>query len=100
MNQNIQNILLHICCKEFDITLTELMSRSQKRNTVNARRIAAKIFRNKDLTVVQVGKILDRHYSSICILERSTSTILNHDVKLNEKYYRIMSSLQIYCFNK
>ena len=54
------------CCRYFDVSITEILSRKRDENTATARHFICWLLRrHSNLTFQQIGNIIDRHHSNV-----------------------------------
>lgn len=59
------NKIISVVCDYYGVTQKEIISKSRKRNIVNARQVLSYLLRKNKLTYHYIGKLLSRNHSTI-----------------------------------
>ena len=73
-----------------------LMSKTRKRDIVDLRRIIAAIIKEEcsSVTVVQIGKLIGRKHSDVCIQLKNHNNLINSDKTYSSIYYGIRTEFK------
>lgn len=92
--------LYQIIEKELGITGYQLTNCSRKRNIIDARMIASKIYRYYyGYTYFQIGNNINRHYSSIINYLQNFDFFVEHYPEFKEKFDKVKSKINMPRFN-
>lgn len=87
--------ILHIVCKECDVTITDVLSPKRNREFVIARSILSVILLKK-FTLIEIGELLgNRTHATIINLKRKFNIDYNNDENFKNKTDRIFKLLNI-----
>jgi len=83
-------------CEEFGVTESTVFSRDQKREYAYPRHMIALLLReHTDMTLVQIGVQLDRHYSTIIASLEEARNLIEAYPPFRSKYENIISKLEV-----
>jgi len=86
----IEDVLFGVIEEKIGVTKKEILSKSRLSNIVDARRIFAVIlFRSSSLTLMRVGKRVDRDHSTVVFYNKSHNSLVKTDKFFREKYNSI-----------
>jgi chromosomal replication initiator protein len=76
--------------KVFNVTTEQIKSPTRERDVVDARKVCAYLLNKKrNLTTLKVGKILNRHHSSIIYLVKEAENLISIDKEFQERVHNL-----------
>lgn len=89
------DIVKEITSEILDIPLDKMVSRSRKRDVVEARQIAMHISEKKKLgTLENIGIVYNRDHSTVLHAKKTINNLITYNKAVNYKYMEILNAVE------